>query len=1055
MFFSRATRRALLCAAVTIMTAASLSVAAATIPQRLYDGLHWRQVGPFRGGRVPAVTGVPSDPNIYYFGTAGGGVWKTSDGGTTWRPVFSDQPVSSIGAIAVAPSDPSVVYVGTGEADVRNDTSFGDGVYKSTNGGASWTSVGLADTRHIGDIIVDPHNPNIVLVAALGHAYGPNAQRGVFRSTDGGRTWQKTLYENDRTGAIDLAADPDNPDIVYAAMWQMYRTPWHLESGGPGSGLYKSTDGGQTWRRLEGHGLPEGVLGRISVAVATGGQRIYALIEAHGGGLYRSDDGGRTWQLVNNDERFRQRAWYFSLLEVDPRDPDRVYIGNVQLFESGNGGRWFGYIDEPHPDNHALWIDPNNPDRMILGEDGGAAITTNGGLSWTQPDNQPTAQFYHVAADTDFPYHIYGSQQDWGSVRIANATSHGAITEHDWHPVGGGESGYVLPSPADPDIIYAGSYFGILTRYNERTGQVRDVSPWPADTDGRPAEELEHRFTWTAPLAFSPHNPQVLYTASQVLMKTTDGGTSWEQISPDLTRNDASKQGSSGGPITRDNSSAEYYDLIFSIAPSPKSVGEIWIGTDDGLVQLTRDGGKTWHNVTPPGLPAWAKIAQIEASSFDAGTAYVAVDAHKLDDLQPYIFRTRDYGRSWTKITTGLDAPAYVHVVREDPHRRGLLFAGTETGVYVSFDDGGHWQPLQLNLPVAPVHDLIVHAGDLIVATHGRGFWVLDDISPLEQITPALASAATCLFAPAPALRLHETHRIQAHPPAAGDNPPHGAIIDYYLASAPDAPITLTIHDASGRLVRRFSSVIRLDRDVPSLPAGAGMHRFVWNLRYALPEPIPGAIYDMGPPIAPLALPGIYTVTLTVDGQSWTQPLTIGMDPRVDVSMNALRKNFDLMMKLHDDLIADHRVVNQIRHLRGFIGTLNRKFGASADAVPITAAAQRLKQALDAVGGMLWQRHARSGQAMLNYPARLNSRLAYLQRTLAGADAAPTQQAYAVYRQLHGQLQAVLERWHDVRQDELVTLNRLVREHDAGVLYAKQHPDSGSHPASTRSVGAE
>ncbi|HET7369424.1 MAG TPA: glycosyl hydrolase, partial [Gammaproteobacteria bacterium] len=801
------------------------------------------------------------------------------------------------------------------------------------------------------------------------------------------------------------------------------------------------------WRHLQGHGLPQGVLGRIGIAVASGGERVYALIEAHDGGLYRSDDAGRHWRLINDDQRFRQRAWYFTLVAVDPQNPDRVYIGNVFLFRSNNGGRWFSYIEAPHPDHHALWIDPDNPQRMILGHDGGASISTNGGASWTGTDNQPTAQFYHVAADNRFPYHIYGSQQEWGTVKIASATNHGGITEHDWHPVGGGESGYVMPSPADADVVYAGSYFGILTRYNSRTGQVRDVSPWPMDPDGLAAEEVEHRFTWTAPLAFSPQDPQVLYTASQVLMKTTNGGTSWKQISPDLTRDDESKQGSSGGPITRDNSSAEYYDLIFSIAPSPVSEKQIWIGTDDGLVQLTRDGGDSWHNVTPPGLPDWAKVAQIEASHFDAGTAYVAVDAHKLNNYHPYIFRTRDFGRTWTKITNGIGAPAYVHVVREDPNRKGLLFAGTEPGVYVSFDDGDRWQPLQLNLPSAPVHDLIVHAGDLVVATHGRGFWVLDDISPLEQVASADLAAPAYLFTPAPAYRVRTSHWVGGGHGPAGENPPTGAIIDYYLAESPDRPITLTIRDDEGRLVRRFSSAIRLDRYVPSLPAGAGMHRFVWDLHYALPEPIPGAFYDMGGPVAPLALPGVYTLTLNVNGQQYTRELTVKLDPRVEVSMDKLRKHFDLMMKLQHDLAANHRVVNRIRELRGRIDAVRRQLAADPQVLTVTT---ELEAALDDVGGTLWQRRAQSAQAMLNYPARLNSKLAYLQRTLSRADAAPTEQAYAVYQQLHRRQEAALSRWRSIQQEELVALNRLVREHETEVIVATQaSPVPGREPRKT------
>jgi photosystem II stability/assembly factor-like uncharacterized protein len=1021
------------------MAAAFAAPAAASFSRQFLENLHWRQIGPFRGGRVAAVAGDPDDADTYYFGAAGAGVFKTTDGGTRWRPLFTRQPVSSIGAIAVAPSDPSCLYVGTGEANVRNDTGVGDGMYKSTNGGASWTHIGLTDTRHIGAIVVDPDNPDIVLVAALGHAYGPNKQRGVFRSTDGGQTWHKVLYENDRTGAIDLALDPKNPDVVYAAMWQMYRKPWHLESGGPGSGIYKSTDGGRSFKRIEGHGLPTGVMGRIGIAVAANGSRVYALIEAKNGGLYRSDDSGAHWKRVNSSQRFRQRAWYFGVVTADPKNPDRVYIGNVHLFRSNNGGRWFTMLDEPHPDNHALWIDPHDPARMILGHDGGASVSTNAGASWTRTDNQPTAQIYHVAADDQFPYHLYGAQQEWGTIEIASATNHGAITRHDWHPVGGGESGNVIPSPTNPAIVYGGSYFGKLTRFDKRTGRLRNVSPWPMDTDGEAAEKLKHRFTWTTPLAFSPLDPKTLYSASQVLMQTTDGGAHWTRISPDLTRNDKSKQGSSGGPITHDNSSAEYYDLIYAIAPSPLAKGEIWVGTDDGLVQLTRDGGESWQNVTPPSLPVWAKVAQIEASPFDPGTAFVAVDAHKLDNLAPYIFRTRDYGRTWTKITRGIDARTFVHVVRADPNGKGLLFAGTSTGVYVSFNNGGQWQPLKLNLPTVPVYDLIVHAGDLVVATHGRGFWVLDDISPLEQLKPAIATTRAHLFKPRPAYRIHKRHWVESAPPASGQNPPRGAIIDYYLGSAPNQPITLAIHDSNGRLVRRFTSAISLDRRARSLSASPGMHRFVWDLHYSRPRPIPGARYDMGRPIPPLARPGRYKLTLTVDGHDYSQPLEVKMDPRVDVSKKALGAHFDLMMKIRHDIALDHRVANTVRDLRKRLARVRRRFQpAPHSADPIARRSRNLDRMLVGIADVLWQSQAHASEAMLHFPARLNSKLAYLQRGLSGATAAPTRQDYAVYHKLHHKLMAVIKHWRGDARQRLTALNGLLEKREAPVLLVKK-----------------
>lgn len=629
-------------------------------------GLKWRSIGPSRGGRVLAVAGVKQQPAVFYFGSVVGGVWKTKDAGASWQPIFDKEHIASIGAIAVAPSDPNVIYVGTGESALREDISFGDGVYKSTDAGKTWQHMGLSDTRHIGRIIVDPSNPDVVLVAAVGHAYGPNSERGVFRSTDGGKTWQKVLYKNEHTGAVDLSFDPANPRIVYATTWQVQRTPWHLESGGPGTGLYKSTDEGATWKRLTGNGLPEGVWGRLGVSAAAG-DRVYAIIDAKAGGLYRSDDGGEHWSRVSTDARLVERPWYFSAVFADPSNPDVVYVANTGFYRSSDAGASFHMVRAPHGDNHGLWIDPDDSHRMIVGNDGGASVSVNGGDSWSTQLNQPTGQFYHVAADNRFPYDVYGAQQDNESVAVASRADNGPITAHDWYVVGENESGYVVPDPVDPDIVYSGGYDGILTQYNRHTGQFHDVSPRPYDGDGQTASQVQERFTWTAPLVFSPQNPKVMYTGSQHLLRSDDAGMSWTAISPDLTRDDTSKQGTSGGPVSQDNASAEYYDLVYTIAPSPLSAGQIWGGTDDGLIQLTRDGGKSWHNVTPKGLPKWAKVSMIEASHFDAGTAYAAIDAHKLDDFRPYIFITHDYGKSWSEADAGISAPAFLRAVREDP----------------------------------------------------------------------------------------------------------------------------------------------------------------------------------------------------------------------------------------------------------------------------------------------------------------------------------------------------------------------------------------------------
>src|SRR5579864_4968787 len=724
--------------------AATLSAVRARAQQfdeSLFKGLTYRSIGPYRGGRVLAVAGVPGDPDTYYFGGVAGGVWKSTNGGVTWTPVFDREPVASIGSIAIAPSDPNVIYVGTGEACIRGDISYGDGVYKSVDGGKTWTNVGLKDTRHIGKVIVDPHNPNVVFVAALGHAYGPNPERGIFRSTDGGKTWEKVLYKDDKTGGIDVTFDGANPHVLFASLWEAYRTPWSLSSGGPGSGLYKSTDGGSSWKRLEGNGLPKGILGRIGVSVSGADSNVvYALIEAKEGGLYRSEDGGEHWSLVNPDHRFRQRAWYFTRVWADPKSANTIYIANTGLFHSIDGGKTFEVVPAPHGDHHALWIDPNDPNRLINGNDGGATISVDGGKNWTTQNNQPTAQFYHVAADNDFQYRVYGSQQDNSSLGIRTRSDHGYIDRPDWDSVGGGESGYIVADPRDSNIVYADDEGPILTRFDRRTSQAQSIQEWPEDPNGHPAAEQKYRYTWTMPIVISTHNPDVIYHTAQYVFRSTDSGRTWTAISPDLTRNDKSKQQDSGGPITKDQYTVEYYDVIFALTESPKQEGILWAGSDDGLVQLTRDGGKTWTNVTPKGIPEWAMVSLIESSPFDAATAYVAVDAHKLDNFKPYIFKTNDFGKTWTSITTGLPDNSYVHAVHEDPKRKGLLYAGTETGIWVSFEDGSNWQPLQLNLPPTPIHDMVIHDDDLVVATHGRSFWVLDDLSPLRQAAASVAA---------------------------------------------------------------------------------------------------------------------------------------------------------------------------------------------------------------------------------------------------------------------------------------------------------------------------
>ena len=899
------------------------------------QGMQYRAIGPFRGGRSLTAAGVPGDPTTYYFGSTGGGIWKSTDGATTWKPVFDHEKSSSIGSLAVAPSDPNVIYAGTGEGCIRGNATTGDGVYKSVDGGKSWKNVGLRDSRAIGKVIIDPRDPDTVFVAALGHPYGPNQERGIFRTTDGGKAWSKVLFVDENTGGIDVAFDPHNSHILFAAMWQVRRQPWTLTSGGPGSGLYRSGDGGTTWKRLAGEGLPEGPYGKIGVAVAANSDRIWALIEARNGGLYRSDDGGDKWELINPDHRFTQRAWYYMHVVADPKDANTVYILNVEFHRSIDGGRTFNKIKVPHGDNHGLWIDPLNTRRMIQTDDGGATVTVDGGDHWTKQDNQPTAQFYHVIADNRFPYHLYGSQQDNSSVAIASRGSEGTIERQDWYPVGGGEAGYIAPYLPDPDIVFAGDYQGLLTMFDRRTGQAKVVGASAVLSDGKGAAGLEHRFQWTAPLLISPHDPNVLYHAGESLLRTTDAGIHWEAISGDLTRNDKSKQQPSGGPITIDDTGTEYYDTIFAVAESPLQKGLIWAGSDDGLVHITRDGGKNWTDATPKELPEWSKISQIDASPHDAATAWVAVDRHANDDLHPYIYATSDYGKSWKLLVEGIPEGSFVRAVREDPTRKGLLFAGTETGVFVSYDAGVKWESLQLNLPTVPVHDLAIHENDLVLATHGRSFWILDDISPLRQASDASRNAAVWLYDPAPAYRVHAA-RGPKEAPTSGQNPPPGAIVYFDVKEKPKAA-TLEILDAAGKSVRRYSSAepepldepLDPDDDKPKnqLEIKPGMNRFVWDLRYESAPRVKDYYlfeYEVGSK-GPIALPGKYQVKLTVDDKVLTAPLELKPDPRVKTSPADLEKQFAALMQIRAELTRVYAASNQIVDLRAQLQDLRKR----------------------------------------------------------------------------------------------------------------------------------
>ncbi len=1013
--FERHTRRIanLLAPSLLVLTLAAAPALAAdpaaTVDPSLFKAMHWRGIGPYRGGRSVAVTGVSGEPGVFYFGAAAGGVWKTVNSGASWTPLFDSQPNLSIGAIAVAPSDHKVIYVGSGESALRGDITWGDGVYKSVDGGKTWTNVGLKDTRQIGSVIVDPHNPDIVLVAAIGHAFGPNTERGVFRTTDGGKTWTRVLYKDADTGAIDVTFDPANPSIVYAALWQVRRQPWNFSSGGPGSGLYRSTDGGVTWTRLGGHGLPEGILGRIDVAVSgADSNRVYAMIEAKDGGLFRSDDAGQSWRLINSDGRVRQRAWYFSKIYADPKSVDTVFAVNTGLLKSKDGGKTFGLVSATHGDHHVLWVDPADPSRMINGNDGGASVSLDGGETWSTQENQPTGAYYHVATSPGFPYWVYGAQQDNSNIAIASFDDEGVIGPRDWYPAGGGECGFVIPDPRNRSIIYSNSENGI-NRFDKSAEQSQDISAFPGDFSGHGANELQHRFNWTSPLMMSPHDPDTIYWGGDSVWKTTDHGHSWSLISGDLTRNDKTKQLPSGGPLTKDITSVEYYDTVFALAESPLKQGQLWAGSDDGLIHVSADGGAHWDNVTPAGLPDWSTISMVEPSHFDPAVAYVAVDRHKLDDIAPYALRTNDGGKTWTSISSGLPDGAVVHAVREDPIRRGLLYAATEKGVFVSFTDGAVWQPLQLDLPAAPVHDLAIHGDDLVAATHGRSFWILDDVTPLRQIGSDTASADAVLYTPQTAMRLYYPDAVDSRRPV-GENAPAGALIDYAFKTTPRGEVTVDILDASGAVVRHLSSTHSdkvqqppewPDQKIPvdTIPAAAGMNRLVWDLRMSDPAQIPGAFYAGPTPRGPLVPPGQYQVRLTAGGQTRTAPLTLVADPRVKDSDGAIKAKAELAVAVYKDIDRLHRAVNDIR--------------AARTALPVGS--KVLADKMTTIEEALMQVNMKGSEANLAFPGMLNERLATFALIVDDADMPPTQQNLALYHDLHTQLDAQLAAWEKLK----------------------------------------
>jgi len=977
-----------------------------------YQALRWRSIGPDRGGRVTAVGGVVNDGLVYYMGATGGGVWKTVDAGITWTPI-SDRyfKTGSVGSIAVAESDANIIYVGMGEACLRSNISHGDGVYKSTDAGKAWRNVGLRDSSQIGKVYIDPKNPDLVYVAAIGHPYGPNKERGVFRSQDGGATWEQILFVNENTGAADLAADPHDPRTIYASTWQIRRMPWDIDEVGPGSGIYKTTDGGDTWTQLK-DGLPKTDMGKIGLTVSPmDSKRVWATIGGDGGGIYRSDDGGKSWQLLNGSFEMHSRQYYYGHIFADPQQLDTVYtFSSKDFYKSTDGGKTWSRIQTPHGDYHDLWIDPHNNQRMVNGNDGGATVTFDGGKSWSSENNQATAQFYTVRSDNSFPYRVYGAQQDNTTVSITSEAAVGRSGGPAFDEAGGGESGYVVPDLQDPNIVYAGAYWGLLTRFDRHTGIARNITVWPDYPGGRTGADQKYRFQWTFPIAESPADPSALYVGGNVVFKSTDQGQSWKPVSPDLTRNDK----------TRENRGRleDIYCTVFTIAPSPLVKNTIWAGSDDGLIHLTRDGGKTWNDVTPPAIQPWTRINIIEASPRDAATAYAAVNRYQMDDFHPYIYRTHDYGKTWTLVASGIPEDTFVRTVRQDPAHPQLLFAGTETGVYVSFDDGDHWQSLQLNLPIVPVTDLTLKDGDLIASTQGRAFWILDNITPLEQLTSGVETSAMHLFTLRPAYCIRRGGRGGGR----GVASPGGVIVDYYLAQAPSRPVTLELQDGGGKPIKTFTSAASSGgRGQAAVTAEPGLNRFNWDMRYPDAHGIEGGTFFLGGNLrGPEAIPGQYKVKLTVGDQSATQNFEIKKDPRVTTTSAEYQKQLDLLLEARDKLSAAHDAINQIHAVQRQVDAAAQKASGNSD---VTGGASKLNDELNAVLHKLYEpRFTGFDDQTLIYPLQLNNRLATMQNYLGG-DAGPTEQAQQVLAQLSSELDQELAKLKHVLSVELSAFN--------------------------------
>ncbi len=984
---------------------------APTYPEELYKNLKWRSIGPFRGGRSAAVTGVSGKPNLFYAGMTGGGVWRTTDGGNSWENISDGFFGGSIGAVAVSEWDNNVIYVGGGEVTVRGNVSSGDGLWKSVDAGATWNRAGLEKSRHIPRIQIHPKNPDIVYAAVMGDLYKPTQERGIYKSTDGGQSWRRVLFANADAGAVELAMDPNNPRILYASTWRIRRTPYSLESGGAGSALWKSTDGGESWRDIsKNEGLPSGLWGISGVTVSpVNSQRIWAIIENKNGGVYRSDDGGKTWMLTNKERKLRQRAWYYTKIYADTQDEDRVYVMNVRYHRSKDGGKTFETYNAPHGDHHDLWIAPEDNQRMVIGDDGGAQVSFDGGENWSTYHNQPTAQFYRVTTDDAFPYRIYGAQQDNSTVRISHRTDGRLIGERDWEPTAGGESAHIAIDPDNNEVVYGGSYDGFLTRVNHETMEIRAINVWPDNPMGHGAEDMKYRFQWNFPIFFSPHNPDRLYTTSNQVHVSTDEGQSWEVISPDLTRNDPTKLGSSGGPITKDNTSVEYYCTIFAAVESYHEEGVIWTGSDDGLIHVTRDGGANWTNVTPAGMPEWMMINSVEIDPFNEGGLYVAGTRYKLGDYAPYLYKTEDYGQSWQKITTGIGAEHFTRALRADPVKEGILYAGTENGMYISFNDGANWQSMQMNLPIVPITDLAIKNNNLIAATQGRSFWLIDDLTVLHQLSSDVAQKSHHLYKPMDTYRLGggngATSRTQ------GMNHPGGVLVHYYVkdTSATDT-ISIAFMEADGDLIRTFSTHPDKEAKEEKLKVEKGLNTMNWDMRYPGATTFDGMILWWATTNGPVAVPGNYKVQMSVNGESQQVSFELLKDPRSGASQQDLEAQFAFLNSVKDKLSETNKAIKKIRKARTQISGVIAK----TEADEVKEMGKSILEDMKAIEEALYQTQNESRQDPLNFPIRLNNKLGHLASLEGIGDFKPTDQARAFKEEVTAAIDAELNKLSDI-----------------------------------------